>query len=224
MLNNKGFVVSTVLYTLLIAFLLFLGVLLSNFSSSIDIISNANSDLVNGNVLRANQFRESYSIEDLSDYDAESKSSLYYTTFYSNNNPFNCIATDSSGVGYKWYQKYQKDNDGKIDVDGKVSGLSPTTSSTLVKINSKYGTLYWPKDFVNTNLNENIEITCSSNVEGVISENCQVIDLSKLKDIISYEMIDGELVEKIVFAKIDMTIEDTLKGDQIKIVIGDVCR
>ena len=40
MLNNKGFAVSSVLYTLLIAFLIFLGVSLSMLSTSNSLISN----------------------------------------------------------------------------------------------------------------------------------------------------------------------------------------
>lgn len=45
MLNNKGFAVSSVLYTLLIAFLIFLGVSLSMLSVSNSLISNINRDL-----------------------------------------------------------------------------------------------------------------------------------------------------------------------------------
>lgn len=44
-LNNKGFAVSSVLYTLLIAFLLFLGAALAQFSSSARILSKADDDL-----------------------------------------------------------------------------------------------------------------------------------------------------------------------------------
>lgn len=45
MLDNKGFAVTSVLYTLLIAFLLFLGVSLSMLSTSNSLISNMNKDL-----------------------------------------------------------------------------------------------------------------------------------------------------------------------------------
>lgn len=45
-MNNKGFAVSSVLYTLLIAFLMFLGVLLAMFAASNDLVSNANIDLI----------------------------------------------------------------------------------------------------------------------------------------------------------------------------------
>lgn len=44
-LNNKGFAISSVLYTLLTAFLLFLGAALAQFSSSAKILSKANNDL-----------------------------------------------------------------------------------------------------------------------------------------------------------------------------------
>lgn len=47
MLNNKGFAITSVLYTLLIAFLLFLGACLTQFSSSTKIFSKANTDLSN---------------------------------------------------------------------------------------------------------------------------------------------------------------------------------
>lgn len=48
MLNNKGFAVTTVLYTLLIAFLMFLGAALAQFSSATDLIGKSNNDMVNG--------------------------------------------------------------------------------------------------------------------------------------------------------------------------------
>lgn len=47
-LNNKGFAVSAMLYTLLTAFLLFLGASLAQFSSSAKILSSANNDLTDG--------------------------------------------------------------------------------------------------------------------------------------------------------------------------------
>lgn len=98
MLNNKGFAVSSVLYTLLIAFLLFLGAALAQFSASSSLIGKANDDLVNGTSFEAMQVKPNGACE---------------------NNK-------------KWYQ----------DVDGN-------TSSTIVRIKSKYGTMYWPKDFTN---------------------------------------------------------------------------
>lgn len=52
-MNNKGFAVSTVLYTLLIAFLMFLGAALAQFSSSSSLIGKANDDLINGTKLNA---------------------------------------------------------------------------------------------------------------------------------------------------------------------------
>ena len=55
MLNNKGFAVSSALYTLLIAFLLFLGAALAQFTSSIGLLNNANEDLINGVDFKAQQ-------------------------------------------------------------------------------------------------------------------------------------------------------------------------
>ena len=46
MLNSKGFAISSILYTLLIAFLLFLGVALAQLSSSSSLIGKANDDLI----------------------------------------------------------------------------------------------------------------------------------------------------------------------------------
>lgn len=104
MLNNKGFAVSSVLYTLLIAFLLFLGAALAQFSASSSLIGKANDDLVNGTSFEAMQVKPSGACEN----------------------------------GNKWYQY----SDGKTDVK---------TSNTIVRIKSKYGTMYWPKDFKGSN-------------------------------------------------------------------------
>lgn len=136
MLNNKGFVVSTILYTLLIAFLLFLGVLLSTFSSSTDIISNANSDLVNSEILKAQQVYEIYTPSSFIDYAIDSsgngKSDMYNS--FGENGPV-------CGKDYKWYQKFTKNE------TGQVREKTLATSNMIVKINSRYGTLYWPRDF-----------------------------------------------------------------------------
>lgn len=78
-MNNKGFAVSTVLYTLLIAFLMFLGAALAQFSSSSSLIGKANDDLINGTSLNAT--------------------------------------------------------------------LVKGDNSRLIKVNSRYGTFYWPTDF-----------------------------------------------------------------------------
>ncbi len=56
-LNNKGFVVSTILYTVLIAFLLFLAVTLSIFSSAISTVGSANKDLINASEFKAIQVK-----------------------------------------------------------------------------------------------------------------------------------------------------------------------
>ena len=108
MLNNKGFAVSAVLYTTLIAFLLFLAVVLSMFSSSSDLVRNANTDLINGNKFEAKQVT-------LKNSDGE------YRKCVAN------LATPKISDGeFHWYN-----------------------SPVIVKINSRYGTYYWPKDFGN---------------------------------------------------------------------------
>ena len=122
MLNNKGFAVSSVLYTLLIAFLLFLGAALAQFSSSSSLIGKANDDLVNGTSFEAMQVRPSGACK---------------------NNK-------------KWYQ----------DVDGNAS-------ETIVRIKSKYGTIYWPKDFKDSNFfindDESVSATTSISNNGKVT-------------------------------------------------------
>ena len=122
MLNNKGFAVSSVLYTLLIAFLLFLGAALAQFSASSSLIGKANDDLVNGTSFEAMQVK-----------------------------PSGACKNDK-----KWYQ----------DIDGN-------TSSTIVRIKSKYGTIYWPKDFKDSNFlvngDESISATTATSSNGKVT-------------------------------------------------------
>ena len=47
-MNNKGFAVSTILYTILICFMLLLGAALATFSASNNLTISANDDLING--------------------------------------------------------------------------------------------------------------------------------------------------------------------------------
>ena len=119
-LNNKGFVVSSVLYSILLAFLMFLGATLTMLSSANSLISKANSDLTDGKVLKAIQVKQSYNKDEFPD----------------NTNRV-------CGTDFKWYQKYQKDEYGNIK-----SPLNVIESDIIVKINSSHGTMYWPKDFV----------------------------------------------------------------------------
>ncbi len=64
-MNNKGFAISAVLYTLLMAFLLFLGVTLAVFKSSARIIGNSNNDLIDGKKVRVSLVKNTndYTIE-----------------------------------------------------------------------------------------------------------------------------------------------------------------
>ncbi len=154
MLNNKGFAVSTVLYTLLIAFLMFLGAALAQFSSSSSLIGKSTDDLVNGNKLRAEQVKAP---------DVEGK---------------------VCGRDYRWFQ----------NTDG-----SPF--NTLVRINSKYGTMYWPKDFGLTlengvlrgenHDNKNIRVVCLNGEGGLLNGNgsCNNVDLKQKLSVSSNETI-----------------------------------
>ena len=143
MLNNKGFAVSTVLYTLLIAFLMFLGAALAMFSSSSSLIGKSTDDLVNGNKLRVDQVKAP---------DVEGR---------------------VCGRDYRWFQ----------NTDG-----SPF--NTIVRINSRYGTMYWPKDFglLNDNGvingdyhdNKNINVKCL-NENGEVT-SCMGYNLLNIKN------------------------------------------
>ena len=96
MLNNKWFVVSAILYTILLAFLLFLGVTLAIFSSATSTIGKATDDLVNSTEL---------SIRQVGALDSDG----------------NPVANADD-----WYK---------------------AQNNVLIKINSKYGIIYWPRDF-----------------------------------------------------------------------------
>lgn len=160
MLNNKGFAVSTVLYTLLIAFLMFLGAALAMFSSSSSLIGKSTDDLVNGNKLRAEQVKAP---------DVEGKVCGY-------------------GRDYQWFQ----------NTDG-----SPF--NTLVRINSKYGTMYWPKDFgieTSTGIitgvyhdNKNIRVECL-NENGEVLPSCVGYNLLNTKSEIVEKMIRIQTLEE----------------------------
>lgn len=204
MLNNKGFAVSTILYTILIAFLLFLGVTLSMFSSSNSIISNANNDLVNGTVFRAVQVKD-------------------------NNKDNN--KEDICGKDYAWYQ-----------MDNNI----------LIKITSRYGVIYWPRDFINYDKLENqIKITKeeapTEDIENLTSDkkffykylNSGYINLSMLNDTynnIEYEMydtyidatdLDGAEEHNNVFLWLppyfNIKFRDINSGNTTTLTVSDIC-
>lgn len=140
MLNNKGFAVTTILYTLLIAFLMFLGAALAMFSASTRVIGNANDDLINGTKLSAQQ-----------------------------------VISDCSG-------------DNKIDDADEACW---NTSDIIVKINSRYGTMYWPRNFCTNSdgtlggcdttgaskVNNNITVLCLTSKTGTNYGNCDGINI-----------------------------------------------
>lgn len=133
MLNNKGFAVTAVLYTLLIAFLMFLGAALAQFSSSSSLIGKANDDLINGTKLDAK------------------------------------LVKVDGGNASNW-----------------------NTLGIIVKINSRYGTMYWPKDFCNNDNgtlpsckdNNNIRVTC------IVNGNRNDCDGIVINDLVGIEVTD----------------------------------
>ena len=151
MLNNKGFAVSSVLYTLLIAFLLFLGAALAQFSASSSLIGKANDDLVNGSSFEAMQIKPNGACKD----------------------------------GNEWYQ----------DSDGK-------TSNTIVRIKTRYGTKYWPKDFEikkeevkdDGNIDKCDYISYDGKIKTTVTPTKQLIDANK--ESIFYLRIIDEATKK----------------------------
>lgn len=159
MLDNKGFAVSSVLYTLLIAFLLFLGAALAQFSASSSLIGKANDDLVNGSSFEAIQVLPSGACKD-------------------GNN------------GNSWY----KDSDGKI-------------SNTIVRIKTRYGTKYWPKDF-ETSEHKQAKLSDDGNIE----EGDYTSYDGKIKTIVtSTENVSGANEESIFYLRIIETEDVTTK-------------
>ena len=140
MLNNKGFAVSSVLYTLLIAFLLFLGAALAQFSASSSLIGKANDDLVNGTSFEALQVKPNG-------------------------------ACDS---GKLWFQD-----------------KSRNPSNTIIRIKSKYGTMYWPKDFEGSDFKVNTDETVSATTS--ISNNGKIEAYVEIPDSKSDDTDDMKL-------------------------------
>ena len=180
MLNNKGFAVSTILYTILIAFLLFLGVTLSMFSSSNSIISNANNDLVNGTVFRAVQVRNNYQDKD------------------------KCVPLKNIDKNEDEYYWYQMDN------------------NILIKITSRYGVVYWPRDFIN---NEPEEFYKENLEKGTINTG----QLYGTYNNISYSVTqdnDGNDSEGAISLKKEFEItftDEKNKQSKTTLTVGDIC-
>ena len=185
MLNNKGFAVSAVLYTTLKAFLLFLAVVLSMFSSSSDLVRNANTDLINGNKFEAKQVR------------------LTSTWYLINNDNSTikkqtCQATTETNTGTNYYYYYE--------------------SPIIVKINSRYGTYYWPKDFI------------TKNVSGTELNPYKNEIYEKVSGTITYkgassESTDGKIsVSVSVSDNLKLTFKDVLLNKTIpEITLTDIC-
>ena len=112
--NNKGFAISSVLYLLLVAFLMFLMLMLAQFTSSTSVIGKANDDLINGSKFEVMQIKDS------------NKRCIKYGDSKQPNDIY-------------WYES----GNGEL----------------LVRIKSRYGTMYWPKDF-------GLKVDSSGNISG----------------------------------------------------------
>lgn len=123
-MNNKGFAISAVLYTVLIVFLLFLAVSLSMISSSTWIFSNANKDLTNGTELEAYQVK-------LSEVDVDGDGNI--------NENEKCVGNSAliQNNQHYWLNTNEKKSDGNYV-------LKP--NRFLARINTQYGTVNFPND------------------------------------------------------------------------------
>ena len=167
MLNNKGFAVSSVLYTLLIAFLLFLGAALAQLSSSSSLIGKANDDIVNGT-----RFKDKDNI--------------------ANGTKFKAIQLREGVCGpddSAWYER----ND-------------------IVKIESRYGTVYWPKDFEVQGIDD-IEIDINGHtIKSGRSDGNKIIVSDHNPDC-KY----NNCIRKLIFT-------DSLTRDNTSVDIADICK
>lgn len=169
MLNNKGFAVSSVLYTLLIAFLLFLGAALAQFSASSSLIGKANDDLVNGTSFEALQVKPNG-------------------------------ACDSG----KWFQD-----------------KSGNPSNTIVRIKSKYGTMYWPKDF-ETSEHRQVKLNNDGNIDNINDKKLATSKNGKIEAYVETGVPEGDIKLKISFK--DKTTRIFAKyGNTITCNNGDAC-
>lgn len=157
-MNNKGFAVSSVLYAILISFLLFLGVALAMFSSANNITLSANDDIVNGTGFSARRVAE----------------------------------------------------DGVCNNSGDWSLLS----DRLIKINSRYGVVYWPHDFKITGTGNEV---CYDNKICATSKPSELAKMSK--DNIKFSYKNSTYND-------DVWIEfkDKISGDTKKVYFYDICK
>lgn len=169
-LNDKGFAVSTILYALLISFLLFLLVTLKQVSASTNLMNAANDDLVNGGSLFARQV----------------------------------ILTSSDGSNCtNWFNQEGKD--------------------TLVKVYSRYGIKFWPRDFSSSITNGKIKIQLSSSLQPKDSLGSEISGWYetpiKLSDLISISANYQTNPENVYWLK----ITDTVTTEVYYLPLYDIC-
>ena len=163
-MNNKGFAVSSVLYAILISFLLFLGVALAMFSSANNITLSANDDIVNGTGFSVKRVAETI------------------------NNESVC---DSNG---KWI----------------------LASDRLIKINSRYGVIYWPHDFETTNG----EVCYDDKICAESSSGLASMDYNAIHSIYGDSQSSPNFNEK----KASIKFQDKISTEEKIIEFYNVCR
>lgn len=147
MINNKGFAVSAVLYTLLIAFLMFLGAALAQFETSSGILGKANDDLVNGTKFEIMQVKPAGYV---SYFDTSNKK----ITLNSGNSEkkINCVRVNSVRTELD-LRNYNSANSNNLSYT-KYQDRYWYETDTIVRVKSRYGTKYWPKDFAGASITQ----------------------------------------------------------------------
>lgn len=150
MLNNKGFAITSVLYLLLVSFLMFLAITLSQFASSSAVIGRANDDLIeNNNNLDANYVSN-----------ACSKGSNWYRS--------NVLIKIEAKQGYAYWPKNYNIS---INSEGKIEKSSKETEDDDSDTYKNIEVLCDGESCVNKNVkNDNIIITIKNIITGETKE------------------------------------------------------
>lgn len=134
-LDNKGFAVSMVLYTLLIIFMLFLLVALATFNNSFSLISSANDNIVNGT---------KFSVEQIVVNQKDSSGNVVNncTNWFTNDSKRKLLIRTSNGNNY-WPRDYVDGiykNNGNITVTFSKTMVSYTQDCLALEYVSKNDT------------------------------------------------------------------------------------
>ena len=154
MLNNKGFVISGILYLSLVLFLLFLMITLSQFIGSSYIIGKANEDLIDGVELSAKQVRSMDSCKKNSE-----------GNYISWNNGNKLVQIKSRHGTMYWPLDF--DSDAEMNTSGILSNYDKNKNKNIEVTYQKNDSFDNALDAVNNNFYGTVTITDNINGENV---------------------------------------------------------